>query len=526
MLCVSGLVIPLTVMSGCGEPAGEPGSTSVPDTFAAAADSGASADGAAGAPAGGVEAPGHSKRKTPSEPDLGPWCADWPAPAAAFAFTGQMHGYLEPCGCSEPQYGGISRRATLLRQVEQRGWPVIPIDLGGTLRRIRTQSQFKFQTLLSALRDMKYQALALGVEELQLGAGWLLSQHVTDPDHPEDSLTFLAANVVLFGAPDLGTPVHHRVIPVGNRRVGVTAVFGPKLMDQVGNLAPDEIRVDDPVEPLKAAVEALKAESVDLMVLISHATLAESRELAKKFPEFRLVVSTGPVEEPLSGNPEQIGDTTLAVVGHKGKYVGLVGWYPDSPDRPFRMELVKLDGKRFPDEPRMVEHMRFYQDLLRDAKLAETESALPHPSGSTYVGADKCGECHTKAFAQWKTTGHAQAFESIRTGRRGIPRIHDPECLSCHVTGWHPQDVYRFESGYLNEKASAHLLGNQCENCHGPGSRHIELVESDQKKEARALMHVGLEKARQHCYECHDLDNSPHFDFETYWPQIAHPGLD
>jgi len=22
--------------------------------------------------------------------------------------------------------------------------------------------------------------------------------------------------------------------------------------------------------------------------------------------------------------------------------------------------------------------------------------------------------------------------------------------------------------------------------------------------------------------ECHDLDNSPQFDFDTYWPQVEH----
>ena len=27
---------------------------------------------------------------------------------------------------------------------------------------------------------------------------------------------------------------------------------------------------------------------------------------------------------------------------------------------------------------------------------------------------------------------------------------------------------------------------------------------------------------RQHCMNCHDIDNSPDFDFETYWPKIEH----
>lgn len=461
-----------------------------------------------------------------SDPAFGPYCDGWGKPAAIFAATGQMHGYFEPCGCSDPQYGGVSRRAELLRQLEERGWPTVPVDLGGTMKRVRQQSQFKFQTLLAALKDMKYRALALGTEELQLGAGWLLSQHVPHDSDLELSLSFLAANVVLFGTAELGTPVHHRIVQAGNRKVGLTAIYDPKLLDGSVNLDSDTVQVLDPVEPLKKTIAALQAEKVDLIVLLSHSRLSTSKDLAKQFPEIPLILSTGPIEEPLTDNPLKIGETTLVTVGHKGKHAGLVGWYPDATDDKFKFDLVKLDGKRFKDDPRMIEHMKFYQEMLKDSQLAETEPALQHPSGAKYVGAEKCGECHTKAFAKWSETGHASAFDSLREGRRGIPRMFDPECLSCHVTGWHPQQVLRYDSGYVNEKLSAHLLGNQCENCHGPGSKHIELIENDDIEAARKLVKVTQKQAQTFCYDCHDLDNSPHFVFEEYWPKVAHPGLD
>jgi hypothetical protein len=32
----------------------------------------------------------------------------------------------------------------------------------------------------------------------------------------------------------------------------------------------------------------------------------------------------------------------------------------------------------------------------------------------------------------------------------------------------------------------------------------------------------GKQKAINNCLECHDLDNSPEFDFDTYWPQVEH----
>jgi hypothetical protein len=229
----------------------------------------------------------------------------------------------------------------------------------------------------------------------------------------------------------------------------------------------------------------------------------------------------------------------------------LVAFYPNNADQRLRFELVALDRSRLGDSATMIEHMRFYQGSLREESVVESEPPIDHPSGATYVGVDKCAECHTKAYDVWKETPHAKAFESLdpvhkRHGYerlKGISRVYDAECLACHVTGWEPQEVLRFKTGFLNEefardeadKSAARLLkGNQCENCHGPGSRHVELIEKfletdddELRKEARSLMHVSLETAKKTlCYSCHDLDNSPHFEFDKYWEEVKHSGLD
>jgi hypothetical protein len=104
------------------------------------------------------------------------------------------------------------------------------------------------------------------------------------------------------------------------------------------------------------------------------------------------------------------------------------------------------------------------------------------------------------------------------------------------VTGWEPQRVFRYNSGFINEEfaegeaqktMSALLKGVQCENCHGPGSKHVDLAENGQIDEARPLMRVTLESARKDlCFNCHDSDNSPKFNFDKYWPKIEHKGLD
>jgi hypothetical protein len=52
-------------------------------------------------------------------------------------------------------------------------------------------------------------------------------------------------------------------------------------------------------------------------------------------------------------------------------------------------------------------------------------------------------------------------------------------------------------------------------------------VEAEKLDDARKLMRVTLKTARDsQCIICHDLDNSPNFEFDKYWKRIAHPGLD
>ena len=68
-----------------------------------------------------------------------------------------------------------------------------------------------------------------------------------------------------------------------------------------------------------------------------------------------------------------------------------------------------------------------------------------------------------------------------------------------------------------------------CENCHGPGENHCraELGTNEAEQERlRAAMRLATDEAGQRfCYTCHDLDNSPGFDFDTYWPKIEHKEL-
>ena len=533
-------VVSLVLLCGCGDSP----ETGKPTSDAAGnvppADSASPSDGSVSTDGSTTDGTSNGETERPPRGDK-PLFDGWPTPAVALVLTGQQRGYIEPCGCTEGQSGGISRRASLINELKEKKWPVTGFDLGGTVRRSRRQSQIKFETMLAAMKDMGYRGVGIAPHELRLGPLYLLSQNLPNDDDPEAVVSFLSANVVLLETPDLGTPIHSRIVEIGGQKIGVTSIIGKSAADEAfPGGPPQDISLIDAAKSLEPIVEEFRKQQTSLNVMLAYANIDESKELAKKFPAFHVIVSAGGPEDP-DGKPLQFGKSMLLTVGQKGKYAGVVGYYPDDAESPLRFQLVELKKDRFRDDMKMVEHMRFYQDRLKQEELVAAELPIKHNSGAEFVGAKACAECHTRAYAIWKKTPHAGAYESLKRARKGDPeygitRIYDAECLACHVTGWNPKQVLRYETGFVNEEfattdadklRSKLLQGQQCESCHGPGSQHIAMIEDGDIEAAAKTVRVTLKQAEaKTCVQCHDLDNSPHFDFKKYWRRVKHVGTD
>jgi len=454
----------------------------------------------------------------------GPIFEGWPKPQLALVITGEQHGYMEPCGCAglENMKGGLKRRGTFLEGLREQGWPVVAVDLGDMIRRFGKQAEIKFASSIDALRTMQYDAIGLGPHDLQMPVDVLLS----NAGNPENPLT--AANVGLLGF-DTGLPSRYRVVEAGGIKIGIVAVLGDKFRQGVNNA---EIVFKPAAEALAEVLPELK-EQAQLLVLLSHGTVEESAALAKQFPQFDVVATAGGASLPPAEPGKVEGSSSwLVEVGQKGMYAGVVGYYGDDL-KTRRFQRVPIDA-RFKDSQPIYQQQLAYQDQLKQLGFSGLGlNAVPHPSGRSFVGSQKCGECHTKAFDVWKDTPHAHAMETLV--KLDPPRQFDPECISCHATGWEPQRYFPFASGYIDLKTTAHLAGNGCENCHGPGSQHVAAEEGslevteEQLLQLRDQMRLPLAKADENCRQCHDLDNSPDYvqnGFEAYWPLVEHTGKD
>jgi len=452
----------------------------------------------------------------------------WPKPKALLVISGRQHGYIEPCGCAglANQKGGLMRRFTLIKKLRATGWNVIPLDVGNQVRRFGVQAGLKFQRTAQALKDAKYAAVGFGPDDLKLSVDQLLPAVA---GLGGGAGPFVSANAAFT---DLEELTHtHRVIDASGYKVGVTAVLGKKELRQVNNSG---VTKGDPAAALAKAMQAIEAAGSNAKVLLAHASLEETKQLAKQVAGFDLVATAGGATEPayrletIEGTKSQ-----LLQVGGKGMYVSVVGLY-DDPQQPLRFARVPLDAS-LPDAPEMVKLMTSYQQQLETLGLSGLGVRRDrHPSGRQFVGSNACKDCHDEAYDIWSKTGHAHAMKTLQKPpeRYHNPRHFDPECLSCHVTGWNPQGYYPYASGYKSLKTTPHLINNGCENCHGPGSAHVAAESGDidvsaaDMKKLQLEMRLPLAKARAKCLECHDLDNSPDFHkpgaYEKYLERIRH----
>jgi hypothetical protein len=123
---------------------------------------------------------------------------------------------------------------------------------------------------------------------------------------------------------------------------------------------------------------------------------------------------------------------------------------------------------------------------------------------SPYAGSDVCVGCHQTQHAQWSTTRHAHAWQTLVMEQRHL----DQDCFGCHSTA-------AGQRGGVSEPSKVVGMRDvQCEACHGPAKAHT--------KRPMSVRPVGVPDLAT-CTRCHDGDrDGGRFDADTYWPKVDH----
>jgi hypothetical protein len=460
---------------------------------------------------------------------------EWPMakPDFVLLLSGEQHGYIQPCGCSRPQFGGLERRYNFLQSLKKdKGWDVVALDLGDVAQRTGPQTMLKYVTSMYALKEMGYAAVGVGPNEFSLPLLEAVAHYALNEKKPR----VLAANL-LERDKTFADSVHVYAVSDNKNgpKIGVIGTVGPSV---AGGVRDPLVKFDQVNNVLPPALKQLAEFQPEVLVLLYSGNVDEAKACAGKYPQFHVILCRTREEEPPE-KPVLVGNTLIVNIGHKGRYVGLVGgWKKHGGGFDLRYQLVPL-GEEYETAPGkesdnpVLAQLEKYTRRVRDENFLAHYPKTKHPiqhvkeyEASVYVGSEKCKKCHPHAYEVWKNSPHAHAFHSLETATRPGLRQFDGECVVCHVVG------FNYHSGYRNEKDTPLLKDVGCESCHGPGSLHLK---NQYDKTLHVLMNpyrfnpkeTAAERQKRmnlldlSCQKCHDTDNDVHWKIEK-WDKIVH----
>lgn len=400
--------------------------------------------------------------------------------------SGDTAGWIMPCGCASGQLGGLLRRGTYVSGLRATG-EVILLDAGGAPGGTSPYQRVRFEAILEGEVTMGVDAHNLGGPEAALGADTLRRAA------ERTGIAFVSANLRDSGGRLVADPV--RVVERGGRRVAVIGVLSRAY-------ATAGVQIDDPVGAVLTTVGRIDAE-YDALVILAYLPEEELAAFARAVPEADLVVG-GPTGQNMV--PRRVGPSLLASATNKGKFLVEFDVPAPGSDGSWRGRMVEMAATH-DDDPAQAANVEAYLGRLaqRDFPAGETGFATfvgtRDSTGYAVAGTETCRACHLGECGGWDETGHASAWDTVKTRGHHV----DPYCQQCHTTG------YGMPDGFLSVRGSPDRRDVGCESCHGPSAAHADDPQTP----------TAFEAADQ-CVRCHDRENSPMFDYATYWPRIAH----
>ena len=333
-------------------------------------------------------------------------------PSVVILYTGGTKSHLEPCGCYQEQSGGLPRRAYIVEQIREHGFPTLLVDAGNIFDGKEEIDAKRCAVNLKAMSEMGYDAVALSQTDLSYGDAYL-RQHRAIATFP-----FLASTQNTLTQSSIIKRVEQRTIAFVADTDQEQAISQANVVVALGN------------------VEASK--HIDVAIQLDETETTES-------------------------------DSGTLYVGSKseGKTLGLLALWIDANGELTRHYATQLALTGDVEESESVRQLltNFYREIsqLSDTTPLFANQHLEQNHQNGYVSATACQRCHQQEYLQWSATRHAFAFETLLKKER----YFDAGCVSCHTTG------FGYPTGFQIDAQDSALKGVQCETCHGPGKQHV-----------------------------------------------------
>ena len=335
------------------------------------------------------------------------------SPSVIILYTGGTRSHLEPCGCYKEQSGGLPRRAYIVEQIREYGFPTLLVDAGNIFDGKEEIDAKRCQVNLKAMSAMGYDVVSLSQADLSYGDAYLSQQRAVA------TFPFLASTQNDFTQPSIIKQVgKHTIALVANVVHNKQTTSQASVVVALGNLEASK-HIDVVIQPDE--IETTASEGGTLYV---------------------------------GSKPE-------------GKTLGLLALWIGSDGELTRHYAAQLSltGDVRESEPVRQLLTDFYQEASQSSDLMPlfAQQHLEQDQQNGYVSATACQRCHQQEYLQWSATRHAFAYETLLKKER----YFDSGCVSCHTTG------LGYSTGFQIGNQDSTLKGVQCETCHGPGKQHV-----------------------------------------------------
>jgi hypothetical protein len=458
----------------------------------------------------------------------------WPEPLFVVVLSGQEHGYLLPCGCSKPQYGGLERRYNFLQWLQKPaadggwGWHVVAYDLGdipqtqGPANLANVQGLIKYRVAMQARKRMGYSAVSFGEYEAAQGLSSAIDEYALNDDTPavlaanllakdkhfslEDrngpgwgksyvgswQVTQAAPNVKVGALGIIGTHDPAAVAAlVAAGKVPAAAAIPPSVGGQITAAEP-KIKFGPADKAMAAELADMNKAKPDFRVLLYQGPLALAKLIPLAVPDFDVVLCLGEEDEP-PGMPEVVktarGETFVIRVGHKGKNIGVVGVFPPKkPGGPFEMkyQLASMDpwfetpAAKKAGHPILALMEKYTRELKSDDYLAKY-GKVPHGTQAALKRAPAAGVAASEYVgSETCQKCHPNSFNiwkgSAHSGAYAtLAGAKDPSLREYDAECIVCHTVgFRYQSGFANAASTPNLKDVGCESCHGPCGAHVK----------------------------------------------------
>lgn len=404
--------------------------------------------------------------------------------------TGNELGALKPCGCSGDQLGGLDRRSAVFDSVPKQKRLII--DTGSFVEDDSEQNLIKFSIIIEAFNLLDYDVVHLKDQDVEIAKHLGLLESL-------DSTYRIISN---YQTSDIEISAKF------------TKSYSLKSNSFTITVAAFDINSGQ-IEQIPNLFDGQLSEQTLNILIISHCDSSIIESITRNAPIVDCLICPSDSDESKIINDPNNGPLAFSV-GRFGKYVtGLKIYPPDENSTGSKEVLYALKNgmtlafsaipvtEDLPQQQELVELYRSYQQLLKDSNLLERYPRFTLPSGLRYVGSESCKYCHFFEYEMCSDYPHASAYATLEK----VGSQFDPECIICHVIG------LEYESGYYSEQTTPHLKNVGCENCHGPGFRHV--------------VTYGLEKTvepKSDCIDCHTPDHSTEYagNEQEYLEKINH----